>query len=92
MPAAIDGTVATEQTMAEAHDAVVRFQKESDDYQTCLVTAIADHHNNPPFFSRFHDDGFETDVEKRKHDNQMTKVKVVGNFNTAVRTYNAIHP
>src|SRR5689334_10351508 len=70
-PATVDGSTATERQMSDAHDAVVAFQKQSDDYQTCLVKAIRDHHHNPPFFSRFYDDGLEPKLEEQKHKNQL---------------------
>jgi hypothetical protein len=91
-PPTVDGSSATEQQMTAAHDAVVKFQKESDTYQTCLVTAIAQHRSNPPFFSRFYDDGFESGLEEKKHQNQLDKERVVGEFNSGVRVYNEMHP
>lgn len=78
--------------MTKAHDDVVRFQKASDGYQTCLVKAINDHQNNPPFFSRFYDDGLEVKLEAEKHHNQLEKERVVAEFNAGVRLYNEIHP
>jgi hypothetical protein len=91
-PPTVDGSTANERQMSKAHDAVVLFQKRSDDYQTCLVKAIKDHHSNPPFFSRFYDDGFEAKLEERKHKNQLEKERVVSEFNAGVRLFNEIHP
>jgi hypothetical protein len=91
-PPTVDGSTATEQRMSKAHDAVVLFQKQSDDYQTCLVKAIEGHRRNPPFFSRFYDDGLEAKLEGQKHANQLEKERVVSEFNAGVRLYNEIHP
>ncbi|HEY1709280.1 MAG TPA: hypothetical protein VGG10_13520 [Rhizomicrobium sp.] len=78
--------------MTRARDAIVRYQKLSDDYQTCLVTAASNHRKSPPFFSRFYDDGFEAAAEDLKHQNQVDKETAVGEFNAAVRIYNTMHP
>jgi hypothetical protein len=91
-PPTVDGSTASERQMSKAHDAVVFFQKQSDDYQTCLVKAIEGHHHNPPFFSRFYDDGLELKLDEQKHKNQLEKERVVSEFNAGVRLYNEIHP
>jgi hypothetical protein len=78
--------------MTKAHDDVVRFQKESDGYQTCLVKAIDEYHRSPPLLSRFYDDGFIVKLDKAKHDNQLEKERVVAEFNAGVHLYNEIHP
>lgn len=78
--------------MAQARNAIVRYQKLADDYQSCLVIAAGNHHKNPPFFSRFYDDGFETTADSLKHQNQIDKETAVNEFNAAVRIYNSMHP
>jgi hypothetical protein len=91
-PRTVDGSTASERQMSKAHDAVVLFQKQSDDFQTCLVKAIEAHHHNPPLLSRFYDDGLETRLDDQKHKNQLEKERVVSEFNAGVRLYNEIHP
>jgi len=78
--------------MHTAHDAVVRYQKESYAYQSCLVDAINGYVSNRPFFSRFYDDGYLRTLHQREDANQAEKVKVVNAFNTAAVTYNKLHP
>lgn len=93
-PAAIDGGAATEAQMKSAHDDVVNFLRNSDDYQTCLnadyiaqVNAAKKEKDPKPL-----DPSVKADVSAKLAKNQSEKEKVGAEFNTAVQAYKAKHP
>jgi predicted ribosome quality control (RQC) complex YloA/Tae2 family protein len=93
-PAAVDGSTATLAQVKAAHQDVVTFLKQSDDYQDCLNRALAEAA-----------DAAKKDKDKKpldpeiiaQHDrlqksNQSLKEKVGNEFNAAATAYNAKHP
>ncbi len=91
-PPLIDAFSATDAQMNQMRGTVIHFQKQSDDFQTCIVHAINAYHSSPPLMGRVFDDGYVGGLDKRVHQNQALKEKVVGQFNDAVRAYNDLHP
>ena len=78
-PVAIDGATATTVQMNGAHEDVMTFIKQSDDFQLCL-------------YKKQIDPALEPAVAKKVDANQHLKEKVGGEFNAAVIAYKAKHP
>jgi len=85
-PTALDGATATTAQMNGAHDDVLTFIKQSDDYQ--LTDAKLDAVKNKKTL----DPSIETGVQAKVDSNQHLKEKVGGEYNAAVMAYKAKHP
>ena len=93
-PAAVDGNTATEDQLKSAVKDVKSFIAASDDYQTCLLSDLAQQKRNAakskdktPL-----DPSIEAGVNAKIKANQDLKVKVGAEFNSAVQAYKAKHP
>lgn len=91
-PAAIDGGTATTAQMSGAHDDVVTFIKQSDDYQSCLYKELTDAKQDALKNKKQVDPALETAVATKVDANQHLKEKVGGEYNAAVMAYKAKHP
>ena len=92
-PAAVDGSTATTAQMNGAHDDVITFIKQSDDYQSCVLQGTqrrqgrcaeeqesrSIRRSRPP-------------LPQKVDGNQHLKEKVGGEYNAAVMAYKAKHP
>lgn len=93
-PAAVDGNTATKAQMESAVKDVKSFIAASDDYQSCLLSDLAQQKraaarskDKTPL-----DPSIEQGVDAKVNANQALKVKVGGEFNAAVQAYKAKHP
>ena len=91
-PAAVDGSTATVPQMSAAHDDVMTFIKQSDDYQTCLLKELADAKADAVKNKKDIDPSIEPAVTAKVSDNQKLKQKVGDEYNAAVVAYKAKHP
>lgn len=91
-PAAVDGSTATTAQMNGAHDDVVTFIKQSDDYQACLYKELNDAKADAVKNKKDPDPALDTAVAAKIDANQHLKEKVGGEFNAAVIAYKAKHP
>lgn len=91
-PAAVDGATATTAQMNGAHDDVVTFIKQSDDYQACLYKELKDAKEDAVKNKKDVDPSVEAGVSAKVEANQHLKEKVGGEFNAAVIAYKAKHP
>jgi hypothetical protein len=91
-PAAIDGNTATTAQMNGAHEDVMTFIKQSDDYQLCLYKELDDAKADALKNKKQIDPALEPAVAKKVDANQHLKEKVGGEFNAAVIAYKAKHP
>jgi hypothetical protein len=91
-PAAIDGGTATTKQMSGAHDDVVTFIKQSDDYQSCLYKELNDAKADAVKNKKQVDPTLEPAVASKVDANQHLKEKVGGEYNAAVMAYKAKHP
>ncbi|HTP78603.1 MAG TPA: hypothetical protein VMJ73_16695 [Rhizomicrobium sp.] len=91
-PAAVDGANATTAQMNGAHDDVVTFIKQSDDYQACLYKELNDAKADAVKNKKDLDPSIEAGVNAKIDSNQHLKEKVGGEFNAAVMAYKAKHP
>lgn len=91
-PVAVDGATATTAQMNGAHDDVMAFIKQSDDYQLCLYKELDDAKADALKNKKQMDPAIDADVAKRVDANQHLKEKVGGEFNAAVIAYKAKHP
>jgi hypothetical protein len=91
-PAAIDGGTATTSQMSGAHDDVVTFIKQSDDYQSCLYKELNDAKADAVKNKKLVDPTLEPAVASKVDANQHLKEKVGGEYNAAVMAYKAKHP
>jgi hypothetical protein len=93
-PAAVDGKTATEAQVKSALGDVKEFIKQSDDYQTCLLSDLQEQKRTA---SRSKDKkpldpSIEADVTARISKNQELKEQVGGEYNAAATAYKAAHP
>jgi len=91
-PVAIDGGTATPAQMGQAHDDVLGFIKQSDDYQGCLLTDLNSQKEAAVKAKKDIDPSIEAGVNDKVHANQLLKEKVGGEYNAAVMAYKAKHP
>ena len=91
-PAAINGAAATSAQMKSAHDDVLTFIKQSDDYQVCLYRELNDAKAAALKDKKVVDPSLEAAVNSKVQENQGLKEKVGGEFNAAVAAYKAAHP
>jgi len=91
-PAAVDGSTATADQMKGAHDDVMTFIKQSDDYQVCLYKDLNDQKAAALKDKKDLDPSIEPAVDAKVQANQALKEKVGGEFNAAVTAYKAKHP
>ena len=95
-PAAIDGSTATLVQVKAAHQDVVTFLKQSDDYQDCLnrvETQAADAAKKDKDNKTGQvDPEIVAEHDRLQKSNQSLKEKVGNEFNAAANAYNAKHP
>jgi hypothetical protein len=91
-PAALDGATATTAQMNNAHDDVMTFIKQSDDYQSCLFKELSDEQADAVKNKKPLDPSVQTAVSAKVDANQHLKEKVGGEYNAAVMAYKAKHP
>jgi len=91
-PAAVDGSTATTAQMNAAHDDVMTFLKQSDDYQVCLLKELNDAKADAVKNKKDLDPSIEAGVDAKVQANQALKEKVGAEFNAAVVAYKAKHP
>ena len=91
-PAAVDGSKATTAQMNGAHDDVVAFIKQSDDYQSCLLKELRDAKAAALKNKKDVDPSLESAVDAKVSANQHLKEKIGGEFNAAVMAFKAKHP
>lgn len=91
-PAAVDGGTATTAQMNGAHEDVMTFIKQSDDYQSCLYKELDDAKADALKNKKQIDPAMEPAVAAKVDANQHLKEKVGGEFNAAVIAYKAKHP
>jgi len=91
-PAAVDGSSATPAQMNGAHDDVMTFIKQSDDYQACVLREFNDMKTDAVKNKKTLDPAIETAVNQKVDGNQHLKEKVGGEYNAAVMAYKAKHP
>ncbi|HXJ01856.1 MAG TPA: hypothetical protein VNH44_11570 [Micropepsaceae bacterium] len=91
-PVVPDGKTSTVAQLSQAAKDVVAFIKASDEYQTCLLAAIAEQDKlakdpkNPP------DPAIKKALEAKGDANQAEKVRVGTAYNAAAAAYKAAHP
>jgi hypothetical protein len=91
-PAAVDGAKATTAQMNGAHDDVITFIKQSDDYQACLLKEFSDAQADAVKNKKPLDPSVQTAVSMKVDANQHLKEKVGGEYNASVLAYKAKHP
>ncbi len=91
-PAAVDGNLATAAQMTAAHDDVVTFLRQSDDYQTCLLRELNQAQADALTAKKELDPAIEPAMAAKVNENQGLKEKVGGEFNASVIAYKAKHP
>lgn len=91
-PAALDGATATTAQMSNAHDDVMTFIKQSDDYQSCLFKEFSDLQADAVKNKKTLDPSIQNEVTAKVDANQHLKEKVGGEYNAAVMAYKAKHP
>jgi hypothetical protein len=78
--------------MNGAHEDVMTFIKQSDDFQLCLYKELDDAKQDALKNKKQIDPALEPAVAKKVDGNQHLKEKVGGEFNAAVIAYKAKHP
>lgn len=91
-PAALDGAIATTAQMNSAHDDVMTFIKQSDDYQSCVLKEYSDIKADAVKNKKTLDPSLQTAVQAKIDANQHLKEKVGGEYNAAVMAYKTKHP
>jgi hypothetical protein len=91
-PVAIDGGAATTAQMNAAHDDVMTFLKQSDDYQVCLLKELKDARDAAKKDKKELDPSVEAGVTAKVQANQSLKEKVGAEYNAAVIAYKGKHP
>lgn len=91
-PAAINGATATSAQMNAAHDDVMTFIKQSDDYQLCLLKEEKDANDAARKAKKDPDPALDAEVKAKILANQNLKEKVGGEFNTSVGDFKKAHP
>ncbi|HEY4265981.1 MAG TPA: hypothetical protein VGM72_11735 [Micropepsaceae bacterium] len=91
-PTVPDGKTASIAQLSQSAKDVVAFIKASDDYQTCLLAAIAEQDKlakdpkNPP------DPAIKKGLETKGDANQKEKERVGGEYNKSAAAYKTAHP
>lgn len=78
--------------MKAAHDDVVNFLRQSDEYQQCLFQDLNQQKLAAVNAKKPFDDSIETGVNAKVDANQRLKEKVGGEYNAAAHAYQAKHP
>jgi hypothetical protein len=91
-PAAVDGGKATTAQMNAAHDDVVTFIKQSDDYQGCVLHEVNEAKADALKNKKDVDPAILTAADDKIKSNQALKEKVGAEYNVAVTAYKAKHP
>jgi len=91
-PAAVNGATATSAQMNAAHDDVMTFLKQSDDYQVCLLKELKDANDAAIKAKKDPDPALDADTKAKIQKNQTLKEKVGAEFNAAVGDYKKAHP
>ncbi len=91
-PAAVDGGRASTPQMGAAHDDVVTFLKQSDDYQSCLIRELNEAKADALKNKKDLDPAIASSTDAKIQSNQALKEKVGAEYNTAVNAYKARHP
>jgi hypothetical protein len=95
-PAALDGSKATEAQLKASLADVKDFLKSSDDYQSCLISDYQqqkrDAAKQKDKDKQKLDPSIGADVDARIAKNQKLKEQVGGEYNAAVKAYQAAHP
>ena len=91
-PASIDGSTATVAQMKGAHDDVMTFIKQSDDYQVCVYKELNDQKAAALKDKKPLDASADAAVDAKIKSNQGLKQKVGDEYNAAVAAYKAKHP
>ena len=93
-PAALSGSTATEAQLKTNLAEVKGFIKDSDDYQTCLLSDLAAQKREAKKGKdpKPLDPAIEFDVKARIDRNQKLKEQVGNEYNTAVHAYQEAHP
>lgn len=92
-PAAIDGKTATEAQMKAGLQDVKTFIAASDDYQSCLLSDLAEQKRQAARSKdkKPLDPSIEANVDDLVRKNQALKVQVGAEFNSAAEAFNAAH-
>jgi hypothetical protein len=91
-PVVPDGKTASVAQLSQSAKDVVAYIKASDDYQSCLLAAIAEQDKlakdpkNPP------DPAIKKGLEAKGDANQKDKERVGGEYNRAAAAYKTAHP
>jgi PHP family Zn ribbon phosphoesterase len=91
-PAALDGGTATKAQMSSAHDDVMTFLKQSDDYQVCVLREFHQAQTDATKAKQPIDPALAPAADAKIKANQGLKEKVGGEYNAAVNAYKAKHP
>ena len=88
-PVAIDGNKATTAQMNAAHDDVMSFLKQSDDYQVCLLREEKLANDAAVKDKKDPDPALDAAVKSKIQANQSLKERIGNEFNAAVTAYKA---
>src|SRR3569832_2433289 len=91
-PAAVNGATATSAQKNAAHDDVMTFLKQSDDYQVCLLKELKDANDAAIKAKKDPDPALDADTKAKIQKNQTLKEKVGAEFNAAGGDYKKAHP
>jgi len=91
-PVVPDGKTATVAQLSQAAKEVVGFIKASDDYQTCLLAAIAEQDKLAKDPKNPADPAVKKALEAKGDANQKEKERVGGDYNRSAAAYKAAHP
>jgi hypothetical protein len=93
-PAAVDGKTATEAQLKSSLADVKEFIKQSDDYQSCVISDLQEQKRQAARTKdkKPIDPSIESDANARVAKNQALKEQVGGEYNAAVTAYKAAHP
>lgn len=91
-PAAVNGATASTAQMNAAHDDVMTFLKQSDDYQMCLLKELKDANDAAVKAKKDPDPALDAETKAKIQANQSLKEKVGAEFNAAVGDYKKAHP
>lgn len=93
-PAAVDGKTATEAQLKSSLGDVKEFIKQSDDYQTCLLSDLAEQKRTAARSKdkKPLDPSIEADADAKIAKNQALKEQVGSEYNAAATAYKAAHP
>ncbi len=91
-PAALDGNTATTAQMSAAHDDVMTFLKQSDDFQVCVLREFHEAQAAALKDKKELDPAIGPAADSKIKANQALKEKVGAEYNAAVIAYKAKHP